>query len=80
MSSQSLRNPNQDSFGIPWELGTNGHSDVGPVDKRREYYMGEGGGFPRVQAVVSIVSPRSPMVCLSTKGVPKSELTNLLIG
>jgi len=24
------------------------HSDVTPVEQRREYYMGEGGGFPRV--------------------------------
>ncbi len=41
--------------------------------------MGEGGGFPRVQAVVSIVSPKLPVACPSTKGVPESELTNLLI-
>ncbi len=42
--------------------------------------MGEGGGFPRVRAVVSLVSPKSPVACLSTKGAPKSELTNLLVG
>jgi len=42
--------------------------------------MGEGGGFPRVQAVVSLVSPKLPMDCPSTKGVPESELTNLLVG
>jgi hypothetical protein len=35
---------------------TKSHSDVGAVSKRREYYMGEGGGFPRVRAVVSQVS------------------------
>jgi hypothetical protein len=40
--------------------GTKSHSDVGPVGERREYYMGEGGGFPRVRAVVSQVSPVSP--------------------
>jgi len=39
--------------------------------------MGEGGGFPQVQAVVS---PKLPMACLSTKSVPKGELTNLLVG
>jgi hypothetical protein len=39
--------------------------------------MGEGGGFPRVQAVVGLVSPKSPV----TKGAPESELTNLwLVG
>jgi len=42
--------------------------------------MGEGGGFPRVQAVVSQVSPELPVACLSTKGAPKCELTNLLVG
>jgi hypothetical protein len=38
--------------------------------------MGEGGGFPRVQAVVNLVSPKSHVACLSTKGAPESELTN----
>jgi hypothetical protein len=39
--------------------------------------MGEGGGFPRAWVVVSLVSPELPMACPSTKGAPKSELTNL---
>jgi hypothetical protein len=42
--------------------------------------MGEGGGFPRVRAVVSLVSPELPVVYPNTKGVPESELTNLLVG
>ncbi len=42
--------------------------------------MGEGGGFPRVWAVVSQVSPELPVVCPSTKGAPECELTNLLVG
>jgi len=68
----------QDSFlGSP---GTKSHSDVGAVERHREYYMGEGGGFPRVRVVVSLVSLRLPVVCPSTKGVPESELTNLLVG
>jgi hypothetical protein len=46
----------------------------------KEYYMGEGGGFPQIRAVVSLVSLELPMACPSTKGVPKSELTNLLVG
>jgi hypothetical protein len=50
------------------------------MDKHKEYYMGEGGGFPRVWAVVSLVSPQSFVVCPSTKGAPKSELTNVLVG
>jgi hypothetical protein len=27
--------------------GTKSYSDVGATTKRREYYMGEGGGFPQ---------------------------------
>jgi hypothetical protein len=42
--------------------------------------MGEGGGFPRVQVVVSLVSPELPVAYLSTKGAPGCELTNLLVG
>ncbi len=61
-------------------LGTKSHSNVGAVERRRKYYIGEGGGFPRVRAVVSLVSPESPMACPSTKGAPKNELTNLLVG
>ncbi len=56
------------------------HSDVGAAERHREYYMGEGGGFPRVYAMVSLVSPELPMVCPSTKGASESELTNLLVG
>jgi len=52
---------------------------VGAAERRIEYYMGEGGGFPRVWAMMNFVSPGLPMVCLSTKGVPKCELTNLLV-
>jgi len=39
------------------------------MERRREYYMGEGGGFPWVQAVVSQVSPRLPVACPNTKNV-----------
>jgi hypothetical protein len=42
--------------------------------------MGEGGGFPRVRAVVSLVSPGSPVAYPSTKSALESELTNLLVG
>ncbi len=56
------------------------HLNVGAAERRREYYMGEGGGFPRVQAVVSLLNPESPVACPSTKGAPESELTNLLVG
>jgi hypothetical protein len=60
--------------------GTKGHLGVAPVEWRRVYYMGEGGGFPRVQAVVSQVSPELLVACPSTKGALECELTNLLVG
>jgi hypothetical protein len=56
------------------------HLDAGAVERRREYYMGEGGGSSWVWAVVSLVSLELPMACPSTKGAPKIELTNLLVG
>jgi len=31
--------------------------------------MGEGGGFPQVRAVVSLVNPKSLVACPNTKGV-----------
>jgi hypothetical protein len=65
---------------LPGSLETKNHSDVGATERRREYYMGEGGGFPRVWAVVNLVSPESPMACLIIKGVPESEIINLLVG
>jgi len=34
--------------------GIKSHSGVGAVERRREYYMGEGGGFPQVRVVVSL--------------------------
>jgi hypothetical protein len=62
------------------------HSDVASAESCREYYMGEGGGFPRVRAVVSqvsqvsLVSPVLTVACPSTKGAPECDLTNLLVG
>jgi hypothetical protein len=45
----------------------------------RVYYMGEGGGFPRVRAVMSLVSLKLPVACPNTKGAPENDLTNLLV-
>jgi len=53
-------------FGSP---GKKSHLDASAVESCKEYYMGEGGGFPRVRAVVSQVSPRLPVVCSNTKRV-----------
>jgi hypothetical protein len=56
MAVQSLGIPTRDSFvtqlGSP---GKKGHLDVASAESCREYYMGEGGGFPRVWAVVNQV-------------------------
>jgi hypothetical protein len=41
-------------FGSPNKMC---HSDVASATSRRKYYMGEGGGFPRIRAVVSFVCP-----------------------
>jgi len=54
--------------------------DVGAAERHKIYYMGEGGGFPRVRAVVSQVSPNLFVACHSTKCAPESDLTNLLVG
>jgi len=50
-------------FGTPtWESREKGHLDVGATKRRRVYYMGDGGGIPWVQAVVSLV-------CQSARGL-----------
>jgi hypothetical protein len=46
---------------------TKSHLDVAHVESCRVYYMGEGGGFPWIRAVVSLVSPESPVVVLALK-------------
>jgi len=60
--------------------GTKNHSNVGATGRHREYYMGEGDGFPRVRAMVSLVSLELLVVCFNTKGVSEIILTNLLVG
>ncbi len=51
---------------------TKSHLDVAPVERRKVYLplMGEGGGFPQVRAVVSLVNSRLPMACPSNKSGP----------
>jgi hypothetical protein len=57
--------------GFPFESPeTKSHLDVAPMEWRKVYYMGEGGGFPRIRAVVSQVNPELPVACPSTKGAP----------
>ncbi len=42
--------------------------------------MGEGGGFPRIRAMVSLVSLELPVACSNTKDAQECELTSLLVG
>jgi len=50
-------------------LGKKCHSDASATVRHREYYMGEGGGFPWVRAMVNQMSPRLPVVSPNTKSV-----------
>ncbi len=56
--------------GLPLgSLGTKSHLDEG-VTERCRVYMGEGGGFPWVRAVVSLICSKSLVTCPSTNGAP----------
>jgi len=60
MGLQSRGSPRWRDFKtLAWESRERkkSHLDVGPVEKFRVYYKGEGGGFPQVWAVVSLVCP-----------------------
>jgi len=57
--------------GLPLESPkTKSHLDVGLMERHRVSYKGEGGGFPQVRAMVSLMSPSLLMVYLSNKSVP----------
>jgi hypothetical protein len=58
MGSQSYRSPN---FGTKWPLCGS------PMARHRIYYKGEGGGFPQVQALVSLVNLCLPVIHPCTK-------------
>jgi hypothetical protein len=47
--------------------GKNSHLDVAFVESCRVYYKGEGGGFPQVQAVMSLVCPCCPWLVLAPR-------------
>jgi hypothetical protein len=62
MVSQSPGSPNRDNFGtvsglLLGSFGKKSHLDVASARSCKEYYKGEGGGFLRVRAFVSQVSP-----------------------
>jgi hypothetical protein len=69
--TQSYGVPILEISGFPrGSLGTKWHLGVVPMAKLKEYYKGEGGGFPQVRAVMSLVSPWLFVVCPCTKSVP----------
>ncbi len=47
--------------------GKNSHLDVGSVESHRVYYKGEGGGFPQVRAMTSLVCLCCPWFVLTPK-------------
>jgi len=47
--------------------GTKSHLDVGFVERHKVYYNGEVGGFPQVQAVVSLVNSNCSWLVLTPK-------------
>jgi hypothetical protein len=56
--------------GLPLgSLGTKWHLGASPVVRHKKCYKGEGGGFPQVRVVVSLVSLWLPVACLCTKSV-----------
>jgi len=48
-------------------LGEKSHLDVGPMERSKVYYKGEGAGFPQVRAVVSLVCPCCPWLVVAPK-------------
>jgi len=52
------------AMGVP---GEKNHLDIASVANHKVYYKGEGGGFPQVQAVVSLVCPCCPWLVLAPR-------------
>jgi hypothetical protein len=66
MNAQSLESPNRTVSGLHFgSLEKKCHSNASATKRHKEYYMGEGGGFPRVRAVMCQVSPRLPVATLA---------------
>jgi hypothetical protein len=68
MNPQSCRSPCLKNLGIQFaSLGTKWDLGVRPVARHKEHYKGEGGGFPQVWVVVSLVSSCLPVVVHAPK-------------
>jgi hypothetical protein len=62
MGLQSHKSPNLGNFGTPtWESRDKTTFGCWPMTEHKKYYKGEGGGFPQVQAMVSLGSSCLPM-------------------
>jgi hypothetical protein len=71
MGPQSCESPNFGNFKTTtWDSLDKCHLGVGCVARHKVYYKKEGGGFPQVRTVVSLVSPSLPVICLNTKSAP----------
>jgi hypothetical protein len=68
MGPQTRKSPNFGNFETPiWSPGTKCHLDADFMAKHRVYYKGEGGGFPQVRAMVSLVNLSLPVARPNTK-------------
>jgi len=74
MGLQNCKRLNFENFGTPtWEAWDKMTFGCWPTIKHREYYKAEGGGFPQVWVVVSLVSSCLPVTRLCTKNVPTTH-------
>jgi hypothetical protein len=70
MGPQSCKSPNCANSGtLTWESRNKMPFECDHAERCREYYKGEGGGFPQVQAMMSLMNPRLPVAHLNTKSV-----------
>ncbi len=82
LQTSSQSEVNTQSYGAPnlresqlWEfrdshlgvVGQKCHLNVAPVETRKIYCKGEGGGFPQFRTMVNLVSLSLPIACPSTK-------------
>jgi hypothetical protein len=68
MGFQSRKSPNFGDFGTPtWESWDKKPFGCGLWASHRVYYKGEGGGFPQVWAIVSLMCPCCPWLVLAPK-------------
>jgi hypothetical protein len=68
MGPQSRGSPNFGNFGTPtWESREKCHLNADLVANHKVYYKGEGGGFPQVQVMVSVMNLNLPVVRPNTK-------------